>query len=74
MGVIANQAIKNARKRIHAKLDPVWQSGAAKRIHVYAYLSGQLGYTYHTGELRSVADVDLVCRCIDDFKKLLETA
>lgn len=70
MGVIANQPIKNARKRIHAKLDPIWKLKTAKRSHVYAYLSGRLGYTYHTGEIRSVAEVNQICEYLDEFKQL----
>jgi len=38
------------RRQVHAKIDPLWQSGEMKRGHVYSRISKALGYTYHTGE------------------------
>lgn len=54
LGVIATPQILEARKKIHATLDPLWKSGKIKRGQAYAYVSKRLGYSYHNGEIRSL--------------------
>lgn len=54
LGVIANKELKQARIKIHQLIDPIWQNDKMKRGEVYAIISKELGYTYHTGELRSL--------------------
>lgn len=54
LGCIATPEILHARKKIHALLDPLWESGKIKRGQAYAYVSKQLGYQYHNGEIRSL--------------------
>lgn len=56
MGCIATPEILEARKKIHALLDPLWQGGFIKRGQAYSYIGHRLGYRYHTGELRSVEE------------------
>ncbi|EHV5556832.1 hypothetical protein K0W35_003512 [Vibrio parahaemolyticus] len=62
LGVIPTQEIKNARRHIHALMDPLWKSGKIKRVKLYARLSKWLGNTYHTGEIRSVEEAREVYR------------
>jgi hypothetical protein len=54
LGVIANQEIKNMRKKIHAVLDPIWKSGKIKRNELYKQLSDFLGWKYHTANIKSM--------------------
>lgn len=56
LGNIPNKVVKQIRMKIHAKLDPLWKEGKIDRKHLYARLSKEIGYTYHTGEIRSVED------------------
>lgn len=56
LGYIATPAILDARKKIHALLDPLWKSGKIKRGQAYAYVSKRLGKTYHNGEIKSVEE------------------
>lgn len=56
LGVIATADILNARKKIHALLDPLWRSGRIKRGQAYVYVSNRLGYDYHNGEIRSLEE------------------
>lgn len=56
LGVIANQELKGARIKIHELIDPIWRNEKMKRGEVYAVISNELGYTYHTGELRSIEE------------------
>lgn len=56
LGVIANKELKQARIMIHNLIDPIWRQEKMKRGEVYAVISSELGYTYHTGELRSLEE------------------
>ena len=56
LGTIADEATKEARKRVHAVIDPLWQvqtRGKQKaRGSVYGYISEVTGIKpYHTGSL-----------------------
>lgn len=56
LGCIPSDEVKNARKHIHALLDPLWKSGAVSRGKLYSLLSHALGYEYHTGGLKTVEE------------------
>ena len=67
LGVIANKELKQARIQLHNIIDPIWQSEKMKRGSVYAVISKELGYTYHTGELRSVDEARKVWRIVAEL-------
>lgn len=69
LGCIPTLAIKNARKHIHALLDPIWQSSNLSRRDVYRAVSQYLGRPYHTGDLRSVEECRGVYRFVRDLAK-----
>lgn len=54
LGCIPNKEMKNARQYIHALIDPIWKSKKESRGSVYKKISNQVGYEYHTGELRTI--------------------
>lgn len=56
LGCIPTPRIMALRKQIHAVLDPLWKSGAMNRGALYAAISGHIGWTYHTGDIRSEED------------------
>lgn len=56
LGHIVGKELKQIKIKIHAILDPLWKSGKIQRKHLYARLSKELGYTYHTGEIKSLED------------------
>ena len=57
LGVIPTPAIKNARKHIHAVLDPIWKQKRMKRGDLYRAVADRLGLDeYHTAEIRSLDD------------------
>lgn len=60
LGCIPTKAIKDARKKIHAAIDPLWQSGKVGRKEIYRKLSKVIGREYHTADIRSVAEAELV--------------
>lgn len=60
LGCIPSAEIKNARKQIHAILDPIWQSGVMDRKTLYAKLTDKLGRQYHTADIRSLEEARLI--------------
>lgn len=62
LGNIPTPEIANARRHIHALIDPAWQSGRMSRRAVYSALSVRLGYEYHTAEIRTVDEARRVYR------------
>ena len=50
LGTMAGADLRKARMAVHAKIDPLWRSGAVSRKAVYRFISAKLGYQYHTGE------------------------
>ena len=63
LGVIATPEILNARKKIHALLDPLWKSKKIKRGQAYAYVTNRMAkllgeptYQYHNGEIRTIEE------------------
>ncbi len=65
LGCIPTPEIRDARKHIHAKLDPLWQSGKISRNQFYKKLSEILGRKYHTANIRSLEEAREVYKAID---------
>ena len=60
LGVIANKELRSIRKTIHDIIDPIWREEKMKRTHIYAIISNELGYNYHTAELKSIEEATRV--------------
>jgi hypothetical protein len=69
LGVIVSQPIKNMRKKIHALLDPIWQEGHRHRKSVYAEMSRRLGYQFHTAEIRTIDQANLIYQHVQQLAK-----
>jgi hypothetical protein len=69
LGCIPTPEIKQARSCIHKVLDPLWKTGALPRGKLYAMLSKRIGYQYHTGELRGIADARIVYAAVRDIAR-----
>lgn len=67
LGVIANRELKQARIQIHNIIDPLWRGGKLTRSEIYVALSQELGYQYHTGELRSMEEARRVYKIVSDI-------
>lgn len=50
LGTITNAETSEWRKKVHAKIDPLWQEGHYSRGELYAKISKEIGKKYHTGE------------------------
>ena len=69
LGNIPTKEIRNARNHIHRILDPIWRSGRLNRKALYARLTRKLGWTYHTGSIKSVDEAREVYRAIKEIAK-----
>ena len=67
LGCITNAAMRNARKHIHALIDPVWLSGQVSREEIYQHISNKTGKTYHTASIRTIEEARNVYRIARDF-------
>jgi len=62
LGCIPTQEIKNARKHIHALIDPIWESGKMTRKSLYCELAVTLGREYHTADIRTIDEARAIYR------------
>ena len=69
LGNIPSPEIQQARKKIHALLDPIWKSGAITRNRAYKYISDCIGWRYHTAKIRNMQEVDKVLIAIEQMRK-----
>lgn len=54
LGCIPTPELKEARKKLHALIDPIWQSGRMSRRALYAEISKEVGWSYHTAKTRTL--------------------
>lgn len=72
LGVISNKEVKNAKVHIHNLIDPLWKNGLMTRKALYRLISDKLGYSYHTGEIKSIEQaraIYKVCKGIHENAK-----
>ena len=70
MGYIPTSEIREARKHIHAILDPIWKSGRKRRGALYRELTDYMGWRYHTSKIRTVEEGRKVYRyLLDNYGK-----
>ena len=67
LGCIPTPEIREARKHIHAMLDPIWKDGKVKRKDLYRRISDELGWKYHTAQIRSIDEARKVYRIIREY-------
>lgn len=67
LGCMPTPEINNARRHIHAKLDPIWQGGKMTRKEIYKKISERLGRGYHTANIRSIREAREVYRVICEY-------
>lgn len=60
LGCIPTTKIKHARRNIHSILDPLWKEGLIPRGKIYNQISQELGRKYHTAEIRSLQEAEVV--------------
>lgn len=74
LGNIPTPKMRNARKHIHAIIDPIWQSGKMSRKEVYEEISELRGRPFHTANLKTIEDARDVYRFAQTLIKRLNNA
>ena len=67
LGNIPTPALREARKHIHALLDPIWKSGNMKRKDIYLLISDKCGWNYHTAQIRSIQEARQIYRIVQEI-------
>jgi hypothetical protein len=65
LGVIPNKLIREYRKMIHNVIDPLWKNKTMNRKKIYNEISNQLGYEYHTAELKTTEECKKVIEIVN---------
>ena len=63
LGTMANKELRELRKKAHAIIDPIWNSGCVPRSWVYQKLNDFFNKEFHIGE-STVED----CQAIIEFE------
>lgn len=58
LGCIPTNELKQARIKVHNKLDYLWKSKKYKRHQIYKALSDYFGYEYHNGQTKTVEECE----------------
>lgn len=67
--VIPTAQIRNIRKKIHRVIDPLWEQGQVSRGWVYRKMKEKLGYEFHNGSLRSMAEGERALKAANEIVK-----
>jgi hypothetical protein len=59
---LAKRELRDARKRAHAVIDPLWQSKRYKRKTVYIRLKEAFGHEVHIGDTETVEECEDIIR------------
>lgn len=73
LGNIPTKELREARKHIHALLDPLWKDGNIKRGKLYAQIVEALGTKqFHTAEIRTIEEARKVYRTVKEIADIRE--
>ncbi len=67
LGCISTPKLKMLRNTIHDLIDPLWKEQGWSRGKIYGTLSKELGYTYHTGEIRTEEEANKIIEIISNI-------
>lgn len=72
LGCIPTPEIKELRRLIHHRLDPLWKYYGIPRKDIYAMLSKLIGQEYHTASIKSVVEAETVLNAVNSFREEYE--
>lgn len=67
LGCIPNKKIMEARRHIHALIDPAWKSGEISRDEIYNYLSEKTGRNFHAANIRTIEEAREIYKLAKSF-------
>jgi len=62
LGNMPTKTLRDARKKIHNLIDPLWKTKKIARGKLYAMINDRLRYVYHTAEIKTMEDAREVYR------------
>ena len=70
LGCLGTPEIRDKRKLIHQKTDPIWKNGKMDRKELYELIGNKLGYgwEYHAGHIRSLRVADEVIEIVTSIE------
>lgn len=71
LGYIPTPELRDARKHLHALIDPLWKSGRVRRKAIYEAISRDVGWKYHTAKTKSVDEARAAYRAALKFARTL---
>jgi len=60
LGNIPTPKLRAARRSLHELIDSAWRSGLISRKDLYKAISNGLGREYHTGDIKSISEIEEV--------------
>lgn len=69
LGCIATPELYAMRSEIHAVIDPLWKTKKISRGALYHAMGKVLGRPYHTGELQSMEEAEMMLSFAKSFSK-----
>lgn len=73
LGCIPTPEIREARKHIHALVDPLWKLKKISRKSLYAEIKTRTGKVYHTAEIGTLEEARAIYRVVLGIKSDLES-
>ena len=68
LGVIPTVSVRALRSAIHKRIDPYWRGGGMyTRTEVYKIISDELGYQFHTANIRTESEARQVLDIVNDL-------
>lgn len=65
LGTLANAETREWRKKVHARIDPLWKTGKMSRGEVYKNLNRLFSKGFHTGE----ADIEMCKKVLEYYQE-----
>ena len=69
LGCIPTAELKDARKKLHALIDPIWRSGKMGRRELYHAISREVGRRFHTAEIRTIEEARAAYRAAAKYAR-----
>lgn len=63
LGTLANAELREWRKKVHARIDPMWREQGMKRKEMYKTLNRLVNKEFHVGE----ADIEMCKKILELF-------
>lgn len=60
LGPMAGTDLRRARSDLHGHMDRLWKRGVMTRKEMYKRISEAVGFTFHTGSLKTVEEAEKI--------------